>query len=139
MNAGQLADVHPLSWDAILRQAVAPTASAFAVFLVVFVWFARQAGHADAAPGSRLGNLAWAQLIRSVLRTLVSGYLVFALIIGIFYFVLGDEPRDFVPQSLVQGLVLGFGIVLPAFVILTAAECAVRRRLRKRSCGLGAQ
>jgi hypothetical protein len=102
------------------------------VFLLVFVWFARWSHQAQsAAPGSR-ASPPLPQLIRALAGTIVTGYALFALIIAVFYFVLGDEPRTFVPQSLVQGVVLAFGIVFPSFVIVTNGERFARRSMRGR-------
>jgi membrane protease YdiL (CAAX protease family) len=114
----------------VLRQDIAPVGSAYLVFVIVFVWYAtRQRGRpgtSEAVPTRRATDVM--PLLRSVAVTIAGGYLVFAVIITIFYLVLGEQPSNFIPQSLVQGSVLAFGIVLPSFVALTLAEATWRRR-----------
>jgi Family of unknown function (DUF6256) len=113
----------------VFRQDIAPVGSAYLVFGVVFVWYARRRRRrpetGEVLPTRRA--LDWKSFLRSVAATIAGGYLVFALIIAIFYLVLGGQPRNFIPQSLIQGSVLAFGVVLPAFVALTLAEAAWRR------------
>ena len=114
----------------VLRQDIAPVGSAYLVFVALFVWYAsrrrRRPETSDVVPTPRAPDVK--SLLRSVAATVAGGYLVFALVIAIFYLVLGGQPGDFIPQSLVQGSVLAFGVVLPAFVALTLAEAAWRRR-----------
>jgi hypothetical protein len=126
-----------VNWPRVLRQVIAPVASAYLMFLAVFVWYAiRRSG---SLPRQRLveraNDLAWLALIRRLVLTLAGAYLVFAAIIAIFYLVLGDQPRNFVPESLTQGAVLAFGVVLPAFLLLTWAEAGWHRRRRSRRGG----
>ena len=118
----------------ILRQDIAPVGSAYLLFLVVLVWYARarRPGSTWAQvrrPGQDVDpNRSWPSILRIMAMNLAAAYLMFALIIAIFYLVLGGQPRDFVPQSLLQGSVLAFGVVLPAFVVLTLLGSAWRRR-----------
>jgi hypothetical protein len=116
----------------VLRQDIAPVGTAYLVFVTVLVWYARRRGRAKRPDGTEgLCTRAapdWKRLLRSVVATLAGGYLVFALIIAVFYLVLGGQPSDFIPLSLVQGSVLAFGIVLPAFVALSLAEAVWRCR-----------
>jgi hypothetical protein len=114
----------------VLRQDIAPIGSAYLVFVTVFVWYAkrrrRRPETSEAVPTPRAPDRK--TFLRSVAATIAGGYLVFALIIAVFYLVLGGQPRDFIPQSLVQGSILAFGVVLPAFVALTWGEAVWRRR-----------
>ena len=116
----------------VLRQDIAPVGSAYLVLLTVFVWYAtrrtRWPETGEPVPARRAPDRM--SLLRAVAATVAGGYLVFALIIAIFYLVLGGQPSDFIPQSLVQGSILAFGIVLPSFVALTLGEAAWRRRHR---------
>lgn len=118
----------------VLRQDVAPVGSAYLGFLVVLVWYARSRRRAGAIGLGRRSvagpprELTWPSLLRSLAARVAAGYVVFALIIAVFYLVLGGQPKDFIPESLVQGSVLAFGVVLPAFALLTFFESAWRRR-----------
>jgi hypothetical protein len=47
------------------------------------------------------------------------GYLLFLLIVGVFYFVLGDHDERFLLQALREGSVLTFAIVVPAFLLIS--------------------
>jgi hypothetical protein len=123
-----------VNWARVFRQVIAPVASAYIVFLVVFVRYATR--HSGSPPrqlqAERSNELPWPALLRRLAVTLAGAYLVFALIIAIFYLVLGGQPRNFVPQSMAQGAVLAFGIVLPAFLLLTWAEVGWHGRRRTR-------
>jgi hypothetical protein len=121
-----------VSLTRVFRQDIAPVGSAYLVFLIVFIRYAARRRSGTSPPGQRsaaiTAEIGWTAFLRLLVLILVGAYLVFALIIAIFYLVLGGQPRKFVPQSLAQGAVLAFGIVLPAFVLLTTAESAWRRR-----------
>ena len=123
-----------MSVSFILRRDVAPVGSAYLGFLGIFVLYLRQrrremeearSGSSEAA-ALRLRPPALFRLLASMLA---GGYLFFAAAILVFYLVLGGQARNFVSQSLAQGAVLAFAVVLPAFAVLTWAEAAVRRRL----------
>ena len=119
-----------MSLTRVLRQDIAPVGSAYLVFLIVFIWYAARR-RSGTLPGQRsaaiTAEVRWTAFLRLLVLMMAGAYLVFALIIAIFYLLLGGQPRNFVPQSLAQGAVLAFGIVLPAFLLLTAAESAWRR------------
>jgi hypothetical protein len=124
-----------MSLTRVLRQDIAPVGSAYLFFLIVFVRYALRRRDAPERSGSRppmavSPSTSWAILLRRVAGRLMGGYLVFALIIAVFYLVLGAQSRNFVPQSLAQGSVLAFGVVLPAFLLLTWVEVVWRRRRR---------
>jgi membrane protease YdiL (CAAX protease family) len=125
-----------VSLTRVLRQDIAPVGSAYLVFLVVFIWYATRRRRGTPLPRQRSVEVPvrWTAALRLVVPTVAGAYLVFTLIIAIFYLVLGGQPRNFVPQALAQGSVLAFGIVLPAFVLLTWAEAGLRRR---RAIGRG--
>ncbi len=123
-----------MSLTFILRRDVAPVGSAYLGFLGIFVLYVRQRRRgmqearsgSSAVPAARLRGPA---LFRLLAGTLAGGYLFFAGVILVFYLVLGGQARNFVSQSLAQGAVLAFAVVLPAFAVLTWTEAAIRRRL----------
>lgn len=110
----------------ILRTVVAPVAAPFAVF-VVAVWYAVR----HPAPRPEVARTDPPSLLRHVLVTVAAGYLAHVAIVVVFAEVLGAEPG--VLRSAVRaGAVLAFGVVVPAFVLLSSAEAAVRSALRRR-------
>jgi hypothetical protein len=122
-----------MNWTLVLRQDVAPTASTFAVFGLLFVWYIRR--HQRGAPAvtsppsvGPAGEVRWSGLLRRIVGMLAVGYPVFALIIVTFYLVLGGQGGPFVLRALIEGAVLGVVVVLPGFLGLTWAESAIRRR-----------
>jgi Family of unknown function (DUF6256) len=125
-----------MSLSEVLRQDIAPVVTAFLGLLVLFVWYATRRGRVVAkqepALGPITGPIDWRKLARRLAGTMIGGYVIFALIIGIFYFVLGEQAGNFVQQSLAQAAILEFGIVLPAFVLLTWVESGWRRRHLRR-------
>jgi hypothetical protein len=102
--------------------------SAYLVFLAIFVAHLRRSRDRGGPPVPAASVRGPASLAGAVAATGLGGYAVFALVIVVFYLVLGDEPADFVPRSLAQGAVLAFGVVLPAFVLLGLAGSIRRRR-----------
>jgi hypothetical protein len=120
------------SWIRVLRQDVAPVASAYLVFLAIFAWYLRRRRHPGPPSASTIaGPPRWPALARSVAGTVLGGYAFFALVILIFYLVLGGQPGNFISQSLAQGAVLAFGVVLPAFAILIWCRSVRRQHLHR--------
>ncbi|MGH2573000.1 MAG: DUF6256 family protein [Actinomycetota bacterium] len=121
----------------LLRQAVIPVVSAYLVFLAILVAYRRQ--RREGRDGPRIseahGPPAWRHLIRHVTAMAVGGYLFFVLIVVLFYFVLGNEPRGLIRQALVEGSLLTFGMVLPAFLLI--AWIADRRSRAPRASPTG--
>lgn len=134
-----------MSLSRILRQDIAPVGSAYLGFLALFVWYGRHRRHPEAdggRPGARRSwsdplQIRWPAFVRQLAGTLAGGYLFFASVILIFYLVLGGQAGNFIPQSLTQGAVLAFAVVLPAFAVLTWTEAAWRRRRTSRASKSG--
>src|SRR5207249_7610774 len=70
---------------------------------------------------------------RALGSLLAGGYLVFLMIVVVFYFVLGGKDRSLIWQALGQGSLLTFGMVLPAFVLLSWAQARARKSTRLNS------
>jgi hypothetical protein len=120
----------PQSWVDVLRHDVIPVASAYLVFLAFLVVHARsrQPDRAPTEPAPRAGRApterdtrapSWGTLLRYLAVTAAGGYAFFLLIVVVFYFVLGGEPERFLSQALVEGSVLAFGMVIPAFLLFS--------------------
>ncbi|MGH2557059.1 MAG: DUF6256 family protein [Actinomycetota bacterium] len=121
-------------WD-ILRHDVIPVAAAFVVFLGLLVAYRRATrsprggtGRSSAGDRSGLGRgeagaaPGWGELLRYVAGMAAGGYLFFLAIVLVFYFVLGGEDRSFIRQALVEGSLLAFGLVVPAFLLFSRIE-----------------
>jgi len=123
------AGAEPKSWVDVLRHDVAPVLAAYLAYLGFLVAYARGGARRRAQDRS---SASWPDLIRYLLSMLVGGYLFFLLIVVVFYFVLGNEPRSFVTQALGQGSLLAFVIVGPAFLALSwVADRLGRSALRR--------
>ncbi len=108
----------------LLRGVVAPVGTAYVVVLALLWQFGRARRAGTAAPQTpnprRAGAVtSWPALLRHVLSTVAGGYLLFLLIVGVFYFVLGDHDERFLLQALREGSVLTFAIVVPAFLLIS--------------------
>jgi hypothetical protein len=113
--------IETVDWERILRQAVSPVLGAYLVFLASFVAY-RRAG--PARPAIR----GWRSLVRHVLTMAAAGYVFFAVVIAVFYFVLGGQSRAFIAEALAEGAVFSFAVVAPALLLLTWAEHRLVRR-----------
>ena len=122
------AGAEPKSWVDVVRHDVAPVLAAYLVYLGILVAYAR--GGARRRAESRR-SARWPDLIRYLLSMLAGGYLFFLLIVIVFYFVLGNEPRSFVTQALIQGSLLAFVIVGPAFLLLSWGQERLHRSARR--------
>jgi hypothetical protein len=78
---------------------------------------APRAPRAPTQPAPRAPS--WGTLLRYLAATAAGGYAFFLLIVVVFYFVLGGEPERFLSQALVEGSVLAFGMVIPAFLLFS--------------------
>jgi hypothetical protein len=129
-------------WD-VLRRDVIPVASAYLGFLGLLIAYRVSTRR---SPGSvslgrersrarfcRGADPRWGDLVRYVAITAAGGYLFFLLIVVVFYFVLGGEDREFIRQALVEGSILAFGLVVPAFLLLSGLSALrARQRSNKR-------
>jgi Family of unknown function (DUF6256) len=117
---------NPTGWVDVVRHDVIPVASAFAVWVGVLVSYRRSGGRRpEHGPTGRRAFGALASLV-------VGGYLVFLAIVVVFYLVLGGEALSFISQALVEGSVLAFGIVVPAFLGLSWLDERGWLRLTRR-------
>jgi hypothetical protein len=120
----------------ILREVVAPVGGAYLVVVAMLIAYRRdpRRRRTEGVPGRRgepvRGRDEWASLTRYVMGMTVGGYLVFLGIVVTFYFVLGGEDRSFVLQALREGSVLTFGMVVPAFLLISLLYGLARRRTR---------
>lgn len=118
----------PTSWVDALRRDILPVASAFVVWVLMLVAFhrSRRAG-AGRPRSSPAGEPGLRHLIRYVVATAAGGYAFFLAIVLVFYLVLGGEPERLVRQALVEGSVLAFAVVVPAFVVMSMVADRLRR------------
>jgi Family of unknown function (DUF6256) len=130
------------AWD-VLRHDVIPVGAAYLVFLAILVAYRRgkRESPGTSAPardprqrgwltmrGSEDGpSPPWIDLVRYLVAMAAGGYAFFLSIVVVFYFVLGGEDWTFIRQALVEGSVLAFLVVLPAFVLLSWLEDLLRR------------
>jgi hypothetical protein len=128
-------------WD-VLRHDVIPVAAAFVVFLGLLVAYRRATrsprggtGRSSAGDRNGLGRGAapgWRELFRYVAGMAAGGYLFFLAIVVVFYFVLGGEDRSFIRQALVEGSLLAFGLVVPAFLLFSRIDDMRSHREERR-------
>jgi hypothetical protein len=111
-----LAEAEPLDWERVLRQAVVPVAAAYAGWLLILRAYRRGPGPRAAVP-SPGAEPTYRDLVRYLLRTAVMGYLLFLLVVGVFYLVLGDETPELLVDAAGGGAVLAFGIAVPGLLI----------------------
>ena len=132
--------VQPITWIDLLRHDVVPVLTGYLAFLaiVVIYWVHQRAmSHPTggrSATGRAIDNhrYAWRPLARYLAGLFVGGYAFFLTVVVVFYFVIGERSRTFISQALGQGSVFTFGIVLPAFVVLSFAEDGISGRLKRR-------
>jgi hypothetical protein len=115
-------------WD-VLRHDVIPVASAYIVLLALLVTYhlATRRSAGGPSPGRKRprtrsssgAHPGWGDLVRYVAGTAAGGYLFFLSIVVVFYFVLGGEDPEFIRQAFVEGSILAFGLVVPAFLVLS--------------------
>lgn len=130
----------PLRWWDVLRHDVIPVAAAFVVFVGLLVAYGRATRTAGRTEGSTreghagIGRPAagsvpgWGDLLRYMLSMVVGGYVFFLAIVVVFYFVLGGEDESFIRQALVEGSLMAFVLVAPAFFLLSMIETWLTRR-----------
>ena len=129
-------------WD-VLRHDVIPVAAAYAVFLGILIAYRRatrpshgtgstalelrRRGAVSRAGGANGAAPRPSDLLPYLAALVSGGYVFFLAIVVVFYFVLGGEDWEFIRQALVEGSLLAFALVLPAFVVLTWLEGLLRR------------
>jgi hypothetical protein len=134
------------AWD-VLRHDVIPVGAAYLVFLGILVAYrrAKRGSPGTSGPardprqwgwtttkGSPNGSPPpWIDLLRYLVAMVAGGYAFFLAIVVVFYFVLGGEDWAFIRQALVEGSLLAFAVVLPAFMLLTWLEDLLRSRGRR--------
>jgi Family of unknown function (DUF6256) len=138
------------AWD-VLRHDVIPVGAAYLVFLGILVAY-RRTKRESPRTSTRARDLRrrgwlimrgsedrpsppWIDLLRYLVAMAAGGYAFFLAIVLVFYFVLGGEDWAFIRQALVEGSVLAFLVVLPAFALLSWLEDLLRshgRRSAKR-------
>jgi hypothetical protein len=126
------AGADPLSWWDVLRHDVIPVASAYLVFLGVLITYARTRSR-PGRPRSTVHRprATWPDLVRHLAITAAGGYVVFVAIVVAFYLLLGGESPEFIRQAFVEGSLLAFAMVIPAFVALSWLGEVVSRRARR--------
>ena len=128
-----LGAVRPVSFSSLLRHDVVPVGCAF-LAVVAMEWAYLRASAGERAAPAAGPPPGWRRLVRYVVGLTVGGYLAFAAIVGVFYFVLGDAGSRYLRQGFGLGAALAFGIALPG--LLAAAGLAeLWRRLRGRPPG----
>jgi hypothetical protein len=134
--------VQPITRTDLLRHDIVPVLTGYVVFLAIVAsyWLHRRAGKPTLARGGGTATggatdehrYAWRPLARYLAGLFVGGYAFFLSVVVIFYFVIGERSRTFISQALGQGSVFTFGIVLPAFMVLSFAEDGISRMLQRR-------
>jgi hypothetical protein len=129
------------AWD-VLRHDVIPAGAAYLVFIGILISYrratrrvyarghaleaTRRAGRGKAPPPVAVAG--WSDLLRYLGEMVAGGYAFFLAIVVVFYFVLGGEDVTFIRQALVEGSLLAFALVLPAFLVLSWLEELLKRR-----------
>jgi len=123
------AGADPSTWGDVLRHDVIPVASAYLVFLGMLVAYARARPRQGRPEGSRTRPPAsLPKLARYLTITAAGGYIVFVAIVVAFYLIIGGESLEFTWRALVEGSLLAFAVVIPAFVALSWLDQVVSRR-----------
>jgi len=116
------AGAEPRGWWDVLRHDVIPVAAAYLVFLGILISYRRTTRQVRRATAAKESAPGWGDLARYLVGTVAGGYVFFLAIVVVFYFVLGGEDLAFIRQALVEGSLLTFALVLPAFLLLTAID-----------------
>ena len=133
----------PTGWWDVVRHDVLPVASAYLAFLALLVISRRASSRPRrSARPSHTGSepRGIVALTRYLAGMIVGGYVVFLVIVVVFYLLLGGESSVFVGHALAGAAWLGFGVVLPAFLLLSwladlmngAVGCPPDPRQRRR-------
>jgi hypothetical protein len=121
--------------SAVLRRDVVPVLSAYVVFVAMLVAYGR--GGRRERPvrrrtwGGPRGRVGWGALFAYVLELAAGGYALFLLVVLTYYFALGGEDTRFVVQAFREGSILAFGIVVPAFLLLSWIHDRLTRRTER--------
>jgi hypothetical protein len=125
-----------LTWSRVIEQDVAPVLAGY-LFFVTILWV-----HARTAPGRPLilrssspdpppQRIGWRRLLAEVVALVLGGFIAYAVIVCVFYFVVSGKATTFLAHALAEGSELAFGVVLPAFLLLTLADRGVRRSVKR--------
>lgn len=128
-------------WD-VLRHDVIPVAAAYAVLLCLLITYRLSTRGGSGRPADGYGRRrsrairadpGWADLVRYAAGTAAGGYVFFLSIVVVFYFTLGGEDLEFIRQAIVEGSLLTFALVVPAFLLMSVfVERLFHGRPRKR-------
>jgi hypothetical protein len=112
----------------LVREVVAPVLTGYVVVLGMLVAYRRAVQRDPKALKARPVPTDWSRLLRHVVGTTVGGYAFFLLLVGVFYFILGEHSATLVRDALVYGSVLAFAVVVPVFLLLSWAQSRIRAR-----------
>jgi len=115
----------------LVGQVVVPLALAYAAFLAMVIATTREWRPGSDRPIDRSAPTTrgeWRAFLRGLLLLLLSGFVLFVAIVAVFYWLLGGQPPGIVTNALRWGAALAFGVVLPAFILLTLAQRVIERR-----------
>jgi hypothetical protein len=137
-----VAGAEPQRWWDVLRHDVIPVAAAYVVFLALLITYYRATRRGNEPTGHRAakrwgvrpagGAPGWGDLVRYLAGVAAGGYVFFLSIVVVFYFVLGGEDPEFIRQALVEGSLLTFALVVPAFLLFSHIEDLRSRRRAAR-------
>jgi Family of unknown function (DUF6256) len=107
---------------------VAPLVAAFVLFLAILAVSIRRPHAAEVRDRGR------GAFLRRVVATVGGGYVAFLVIVLVFHRMLAAQ-RDVMCHAVPAGAALAFAVALPAFVLLSWVEWAVRRSIAKPRSG----
>jgi Family of unknown function (DUF6256) len=108
--------------DGVPVRIVAPLVASFALFLAVLAASVR---HRTESTKGRPRDFR--SFLRWIVVTVSGGYVAFLSIVFVFHRILAGQ-RDVLGQAARGGAVLAYVIALPAFVLLSRIEAALRER-----------
>ncbi len=111
----------------IFREIIPPLLTLYLFFLVMLVAYVRRRPRRPPEGEER----RWGPPLRYTAVTVTAGYLFFLGIVFVFMD-LATGDRTAMRDAFMGGSALLFGIVVPAFLLLSAAEGWVDRRRRRR-------
>jgi len=110
----------------VLAQVVFPLVIAygFVVGTLALAWRHRRRAR-PAAPV----HVGVTQVVRHTAVTVIGGYVAFVAAMGVYSLAAGHAAAGIAESALRDGAVLTFGLVVPAFVVLTSLERVLRRHV----------
>ena len=128
------AGAEPTGWWDLARHDVMPVAIAYLLFLVLLATHRHTARSPKppTLPPPRSAGPGSGGLLRYLRGTFAGGYVVFLVIVVVFYVLLGGERPVFIGHALAGAAWLGFGMVLPAFLLLSFMNDRRSRRKAAR-------